>query len=254
MMPTAWKFPIFFHVIEPHKHSMQNNLHPPSLIEESTECAQTHGGTQFHPYSFVTWCPASRRSAAVVKDTMGAVCCRSVKNTMGAVCCRSVGKVGVPEPSKAPHEHRSNSVVYVANLKDPEEDQTAEDPEKETLVKDPEEDSLAKDPDEDARWKEIAAEQERRSDLCRKVVRRMLQSHLAAAFDRFAEAVAEKQDQREVLRRVVFRMMRLKLAVAWERFVAGVEEEREYKARVGQALGRWMQPMLLETLIAWKEL
>jgi hypothetical protein len=62
----------------------------------------------------------------------------------------------------------------------------------------------------------VTEEKERRREQAKRIVQRLLHSHLARAFDSYGCRVSEVRRQRETCRRVVLRMQHAALAGAFE--------------------------------------
>ena len=68
----------------------------------------------------------------------------------------------------------------------------------------------------------VAEEKRRRTEQAQRVVRRLLQSQLAHAFDSYAYRASEVRRQRETCSRVVLRMQKRALAGAFDMFIGTV--------------------------------
>ncbi|EKX37547.1 hypothetical protein GUITHDRAFT_116355 [Guillardia theta CCMP2712] len=69
----------------------------------------------------------------------------------------------------------------------------------------------------------VRREQDRRTEISRRVVLRMFHIQLATAFDSFVERVRQCKDRRDLCRRVIDRMLHTKLAAAFDHFVEGCQ-------------------------------
>ena len=105
---------------------------------------------------------------------------------------------------------------------------------------------------EEARSKELVQQEaDRRIDMCKRVVRRMLLHQLSMAWNEFVDSVCTVQANRETVRKVLSRMTHRQLAGAFDCFAGHVDTVREQRERVQQTMARWRTPGVRKALDRW---
>jgi len=99
----------------------------------------------------------------------------------------------------------------------------------------------------------VKVEKERRQQLAQRIVRRLLHSQLANAFESYAYMVSEVRRQRETAERVVLRMQKRALAGAFDMFIATVGQLKATRQIVLKAMGRWRKKAMARAMWAWME-
>ena len=100
----------------------------------------------------------------------------------------------------------------------------------------------------------IESEKDRRQAQARRMVRRMLNSQLAGAFDHYHSRILEVMTKRETCRRVVLRMRNIALSSAFELLKNCIQQLLAHHQMVSKAMARWRVPILPIMFDAWHEL
>jgi len=87
-------------------------------------------------------------------------------------------------------------------------------------------------------------------DPAQSIVRRLLHSQLASAFDSYAYRVSEVRRQRETCRRVVLKMQHLALTGAFDMFLGTVGQLKAHREIVEKVIARWRAPLLMLVFVA----
>ena len=94
---------------------------------------------------------------------------------------------------------------------------------------------------------------ERHVERCRNVIRRLLHSQLAVAFDSFWLRVREVQERRLACQRVIYRLLHTQLAAAFDGFCEALEQLRAHRQMVLRAVSRWQTPAMHIAFDLWCE-
>ena len=97
------------------------------------------------------------------------------------------------------------------------------------------------------------AEAERRIEMCKRVVRKMLRHQLSMAWNEFVDCVARTKENRETVRRVLGRMQHRQLAGAFDCFAGAVESMAARREQVNKILARWRTPGVRIAVEGWLE-
>jgi hypothetical protein len=104
-----------------------------------------------------------------------------------------------------------------------------------------------------AREKQSMAETEaeRRIEMCKRVVQRMLRHQLLIAWSMFVDTVRETQHNRETLRKVLVRMQNRQLAGAFDCYAGAVELLVAQRETLARMMAVWRTPGLKKAWEAW---
>jgi hypothetical protein len=104
-----------------------------------------------------------------------------------------------------------------------------------------------------AREKQSMAETEaeRRIEMCKRVVQRMLRHQLLIAWSMFVDTVRETQHNRETLRKVLGRMQHRQLAGAFDCYAGAVELLVAQRETLARMMAVWRTPGLKKAWEAW---
>jgi hypothetical protein len=94
-------------------------------------------------------------------------------------------------------------------------------------------------------------EAERRIEMCKRVVKRMLRHQLSMAWNEFVDNVYEVKANRETVKRVLARMTHRQLAGAFDCYSMHVETVREQRERVQRTMARWRTPGVKKAFDQW---
>jgi hypothetical protein len=97
------------------------------------------------------------------------------------------------------------------------------------------------------------AEAERRIEMCKRVVQRMLRHQLLMAWNMFVDTVRKTQHNRETVRKVLSRIMHRTLAGAFDCYDGAVQTVLAQREKVARTIARWKTPGLKRALEAWAE-
>ena len=95
------------------------------------------------------------------------------------------------------------------------------------------------------------AEAERRIEMCRRVVQRMLQQQLLMAWSMFVDTVREMQHNRESVRRALLRMKQSQLAGAFDCYAGAVNTLVEQRERVARTIARLRRRTAILAMKLW---
>ena len=95
----------------------------------------------------------------------------------------------------------------------------------------------------------VQQEKERRVKQARRIVKRMLHSQLAGAFDTYSDRLKQMKRQRETYKRVILRMKHVALASALDTWCGTVA----HRKLVEKAISRWCSPAMATAMWAWVE-
>ena len=95
------------------------------------------------------------------------------------------------------------------------------------------------------------AEAERRIQVCKRVVIRMMRHQLAKAWDEFVGNMCWVKARREAVDRVLRRMLYAELAGAFACYAGHVERVRAQRERVRRTIARWRTPGIRRALDRW---
>lgn len=105
------------------------------------------------------------------------------------------------------------------------------------------------------RFKEEAEHhQERLQEQSKRVIKRLLNQHLSAAFSTFFERTAEARHQREICRKILLRMQQRGLSAAFCRFAESCEELIHQRQVLSRVVSQWTKRCLIETFGLWQDL
>lgn len=105
---------------------------------------------------------------------------------------------------------------------------------------------------EEARSKELVQQEaDRRIEMCKRVVRRMLLHQLSMAWNEFVDNIYTVKANRETVRKVLARMTHRQLAGAFDCYAGHVDNVREQRERVQQTMARWRTPGARKALDRW---
>jgi len=96
-----------------------------------------------------------------------------------------------------------------------------------------------------------AAEAARRIEMCQRVVRRMLNNQLAAAWASFVDCIAAVKDNRAAVRKAVGRMHNRTAAAAFDRYAGAVDAIASHRAKVQATIAKWKCPALKQGFALW---
>jgi hypothetical protein len=99
----------------------------------------------------------------------------------------------------------------------------------------------------------VAEEKQRRTEQAQRIVRRLLHSQLAHAFDSYAYRVSEVKRQRETCSRVVLRMQKRALAGAFDMFIGTVWQLKANLQIVQNVVCRLRKKAMATAMWAWME-
>ena len=102
-----------------------------------------------------------------------------------------------------------------------------------------------------AKQTEAEAEAERRIEMCKRVVKKMLRHQLSMAWNEFVDCVLTTKENRETVRRVLARMQHRQLAGAFDCFSVGVSTTVRQRELCLRALNRLLRQLLAT---AWNSL
>ncbi len=97
------------------------------------------------------------------------------------------------------------------------------------------------------------AEAERRIEICKRVVHRMLRHQLLMAWNVSVDTVREKQHSRETVRKVLGRMQHRQLAGAFDGYAGAVEMLVAQRKTLARMMAVWRTPGLKKAWEAWTE-
>jgi hypothetical protein len=95
------------------------------------------------------------------------------------------------------------------------------------------------------------AEAERRIEMCKRVVQRMLRHQLLIAWSMFVNTMRETQHNRETVRKVLSRIMLRTLAVALDCYAGAVQTVLAQREKVAKTIARQKTPGLKRAMEAW---
>lgn len=102
------------------------------------------------------------------------------------------------------------------------------------------------------RFREEAAHAEARHLLqSQRIIRKMLNQHLALAFHTFLDRIADVRRIRAVLKRVLLRMMKRSLSAGFHRFTESCESQRCHRKALKRILTQWTKRSMLECFHIW---
>jgi hypothetical protein len=96
-------------------------------------------------------------------------------------------------------------------------------------------------------------EAQRRLEVCRRMVKRMLDAHLAAAFNSLAQIVSDRIQRRAVVNRVLCRLRHGQLAAGFDRFSGVVFKALACRAQVARVISRLKSRAKLGAFLKWRE-
>ena len=88
----------------------------------------------------------------------------------------------------------------------------------------------------------------------KRVIKRLLNKHLAIAFSNFQNRVAEAQRQRDLCRRILLRMKHRCLSVSFFRFIDICEERRSQRRLLNKTITRWTKCVIIEMFSRWQDM
>jgi hypothetical protein len=89
----------------------------------------------------------------------------------------------------------------------------------------------------------VKKEVNRRLDMCKKTVARMMHIQLANAFDQFLERVLDKKEREATCKKVIQRMLHMQTARSFDRFAEAVEQLKIQRAVVSRTISKWRTPL-----------
>ena len=102
------------------------------------------------------------------------------------------------------------------------------------------------------RFREEAASAEaRQRQQSQRIIRKLLNHHLALAFHTFVDRVEESKRKRAVLKRIVFRMMKASLSAGFCRFYDCCESRRCQRIVLNRIMTQWLKRSMLECFHIW---
>jgi hypothetical protein len=105
---------------------------------------------------------------------------------------------------------------------------------------------------EEARSRELVQQEaDRRIEMCKRVVRRMLLHQLSMAWNEFVDSIYTVKENRETVRKVLTRMTHRQLAGAFDCYAGHVDDLRMQRERVQQTMARWRTPGARKALERW---
>jgi hypothetical protein len=99
----------------------------------------------------------------------------------------------------------------------------------------------------------IEVSRKRRLESARCVVLRMQRGQLGLAFGTFVELTTAAKKRRERMDKLVKRMLQSETARAFDGLREGAEQQRGRRTAVGQAVERWQRPVVEDTFEQWQE-
>jgi glucan phosphorylase len=99
----------------------------------------------------------------------------------------------------------------------------------------------------------VESERERRREQAKRIVQRLLHSHLAQAFDSFHDRVAQSRDKKAKCKRIIQRLQHTHLAAAFAWFAEGIRLLVAHRTTVKKAISRWRTPVVNEMFERWLE-
>lgn len=103
----------------------------------------------------------------------------------------------------------------------------------------------------DSQQRVIQKEVDRRLDMCRKTIARMMHIQLANAFDSFLQRVESKIERTATCHKVINRMMHGQLAQAFDRLAEATEQLKMQRVVISRTLSKWKTPLLEWGFRAW---
>jgi hypothetical protein len=97
------------------------------------------------------------------------------------------------------------------------------------------------------------AQAERRIEMCKRVVQRMLRHQLLMAWNLFVDTVRETQHNRETVRKVLSRMQHRQLAGVLDWYAGAVEMLVAQRKTLARMMAVWRTPGLKEAWEEWTE-
>lgn len=102
------------------------------------------------------------------------------------------------------------------------------------------------------RFQEEAANAEaRHRQQAQRVIRRMLQQQLAAAYHTFVDRVADARGKRTILTRILLRMMKRTLSAGFCRFVESCDARRSQRMILSRIVIQWTKRALQQCFEMW---
>jgi hypothetical protein len=101
--------------------------------------------------------------------------------------------------------------------------------------------------------REAEVEAERRIEMCKRVVQRMMRHQLLVAWNMFRDTVIETQHNRETIRTVLLRMTHRTLAGAFDCYAGAVQTVLARRERVARTMARRKKTGLKRAMEAWTE-
>lgn len=99
----------------------------------------------------------------------------------------------------------------------------------------------------------VKKEVNRRLDMCKKTVARMMHIQLANAFDQFIERVLEKQKREATCKKVIQRMLHMQAARSFDLFADAVEQLKIQRAVVSRTISKWRTPLKEFGFNGWRD-
>jgi len=97
------------------------------------------------------------------------------------------------------------------------------------------------------------AEAERRIEMCKRVVKRMLQHQLCIAWGQFVDCILTTIQNRETVGKVLARMTHRQLVVAFDCYAGAVGTLVVQREMIAQTMARWKTPVSKKVLEFWVE-
>ena len=94
-------------------------------------------------------------------------------------------------------------------------------------------------------------EADRRIEMCKRVVKRMLLQQVGLAWGAFVDCVMSTKQNREAVRKVLARMTHRQLAGAFDCYSGHVDTEKEQRERVQRTMARWRTPGIQKAFDHW---
>jgi len=105
---------------------------------------------------------------------------------------------------------------------------------------------------EESRGKDLVQrEADRRIEMCKRVVKRMLLQQLGLAWGAFIDCVMSTKQTSETVRKVLARMMHRQLAGAFDCYSRHVDDVKEQRERVQRTMARWRTPGVKKAFDRW---
>jgi hypothetical protein len=98
----------------------------------------------------------------------------------------------------------------------------------------------------------VQAAGERRGEMCKRVVQRMLKHQLLMAWNMFVDTVRQTQHNRSTVRKMLSRLTHLHLARVWNCFAGAVDILVAQRERVSRTVGRWKSPKVKKAWERWE--